>query len=196
MPGGLIWCSAAARRRKYAASSGTSSRRSRSAGTCTGKTTYLLAVNAPPDAAVHTLTLAPTGTAAYARATGDDAHDTRAAIRESRFAAFYYTGTPAAAKIRQHLGDSKAFDHRPFLGACDLVFVDGSHAYSYAVSDSAKAIEMVRPGGVVLWHDYRGAYRPRGVYRALNEMSRRVPLMHIAGTSLVAYRRPAALGGD
>ena len=30
--------------------------------------------------------------------------------------------------------------------SCDLVFVDGSHAYSYVVSDSEKALELVAPG--------------------------------------------------
>ncbi len=66
--------------------------------------------------------------------------------------------------------------------------MDGSHAYSYVVSDSAKALRMVRPSGIVLWHDY--SHRNRGVYRALNELARTLPLVHLGGTSLVAYRRP------
>jgi hypothetical protein len=72
------------------------------------------------------------------------------------------------------------------------VFVDGSHAYSYVVNDSAKALALIKPAGIVLWHDYQGPQHSPGVYQALNELSRRLPLVHIARTSLVAYRKPIA----
>jgi hypothetical protein len=158
-------------------------------GTCTGKTTHLLAMNSPADAIVHTLTLAQGQEGQYAGGAGDDRHDTRAALRESSAAGFVYSNTPEESKIRQHYGDSKAFDQKSLAGKCDLVFVDGSHAYSYVVSDSRKALEMVAPGGMVLWHDYRGFYKPRGVYKALNELAKDVELVHLKGTSLIAYRR-------
>jgi hypothetical protein len=101
---------------------------------------------------------------------------------------FRYTGSDVESRIHQLFGDSKRFDETPYLDACDVVFVDGSHAYSYVVSDSAKALRMVRRGGLVLWHDYNSAIP--GVFRALNEMSRRMTLMHLRGIDLVAYRRP------
>ena len=161
-------------------------------GTCTGKTAYLWARNMPPDGKVVTLTLPPDQVSAYRRDAGDSALDVANALEESRFTRFRYTGTDAAARIEQLFGDSKTFDESPYEGACDLIFVDGSHAYSYVSSDSRKALRMVRPGGLVLWHDYDGARRhANGVFRALNELSREVPLMHIAGTTLVAHRRPA-----
>ncbi|MEO8562051.1 MAG: hypothetical protein ABI601_08260 [bacterium] len=69
--------------------------------------------------------------------------------------------------------------------------LDGSHAYSYVVSDSERAIELVAPGGLVLWHDYAGPRHAPGVYRALNELSARLPLVRLEGTTLVAYRRPS-----
>jgi predicted O-methyltransferase YrrM len=86
-------------------------------------------------------------------------------------------------------GDSKRFDESRFAGTCDLVFVDGSHARSYVESDSRKALRMLRPGGIVLWHDYHGPRRARGVFDALNALAGELPLAHIKGTSLVAYRR-------
>lgn len=49
---------------------------------------------------------------------------------------------------------------------------------------------MVRPGGIVLWHDYRGRKRAEGVFRVLNGLARHLPLVHLAGTNLIAYRRP------
>jgi predicted O-methyltransferase YrrM len=160
-------------------------------GTCTGKTAYLWARNMPPDGCVVTLTLPPDQRSAYRSDAGDSALDAANALEESRFTRFRYTGTDEAQRITQLFGDSKAFDESPYREACDLIFVDGSHAYSYVLSDSRKALRMIRPGGIVLWHDYDGARRhANGVFKALNELSREVPLVHIAGTTLVAHRRP------
>jgi hypothetical protein len=160
-------------------------------GTATGRTAYVFARNAPPDACVHTLTLHPSDVATYADQPGDHAKAARIARRESRFATFLYTGTDVEDRIEQLFGDSKAFDHARFRDTCDLVFVDGSHARSYVESDTKKALEMVRPGGIVLWHDYKGAYGAgRDVFRVLNDLRRRLPLVRLHGTSLVAYRRP------
>ena len=62
---------------------------------------------------------------------------------------------------------------------------------SYVVSDSRKALQMVKPGGVVLWHDYNSA--TTGVFRALNELAKALPLVHLEGTDLVAYHVPPVL---
>jgi hypothetical protein len=161
-------------------------------GTCTGKTAYLWAVNSPPTARVVTLTLAPEGRETYKTDAGDDARDTAAALSESAFTRFLYTGTPAAGKVEQLFADSKSVDVERWREQCDLVFVDGSHAYSYVLSDSEKALRLVRPGGIVLWHDYLGPKHSPGVYRALNELARRLPLVRLQGTSFVAYRKPAS----
>jgi predicted O-methyltransferase YrrM len=37
----------------------------------------------------------------------------------------------------------------------DLVFVDGAHTFEYVQNDSQKAWRMLKPGGVVVWHDCR-----------------------------------------
>jgi predicted O-methyltransferase YrrM len=164
-------------------------------GTCTGKTAYLWARNMAPDGRVVTLTLAPDALSAYRRDARDSELDAANALQESRFTRFRYSGTEDESRIIQLFADSKAFDESAYAESCDLVFVDGSHAYSYVQSDSRKALRMVRPGGVVLWHDYDGARRhANGVFQALNELSRDVPLVHVAGTTLVAYRRPAEEG--
>lgn len=159
-------------------------------GTCTGKTSYLWARNAPADARVVTLTLAPEQRDAVAHTAGDDRRDERFAHRESVFTEFLYSGTDEAARITQLFGDSKQLDESPWFDFADVVFVDGSHAYSYVLSDSRKAMRIVRPGGLVLWHDYRGPSQTEGVYRALNELARTNALRHVDGTSLVAWRRP------
>jgi predicted O-methyltransferase YrrM len=157
-------------------------------GTATGKTTYLLARNAPADAEIVTLTLDEKD--AYRAAAGDTQAAKRAALDES-LAAFVYRGTAVERRIKQLFGDSKAFDETPYIGRCDLVFVDGSHARSYVESDSRKALAMLRPGGTMLWHDYAGPRHAEGVYEALNALARELPLRHIKGTMLVAYQSPA-----
>lgn len=156
-------------------------------GTCTGKTAYLWARNQPPGGTVTTLTLTPELAGSSQPAPGDDPRALAYAKAESQFTRFLYSGSEAEGQIEQRYGDSKRFDETAYAGTCDVVFVDGSHAYSYVVSDSAKAITMVRPGGLVLWHDY-GPECP-GVFRALNELAERMPLVHVAGTTLVAWRR-------
>lgn len=160
-------------------------------GTCSGKTTYVLGMNAPADAQIITITLAPEQLPDYHKTQADDDAATAAAIKESRFREFYYSGTPVEKNVVQLFGDSKVLDETPYLASCDLIFIDGSHAYSYVVSDTEKALRMVKPGGMILWHDYKGPRVAAGVFQALNEYSNRMKLMHIAGTTLVAYRAPA-----
>jgi hypothetical protein len=49
---------------------------------------------------------------------------------------------------------------------------------------------MVKPGGVVAWHDYRGPMRAKDVFTVLNKLARGIPLHHIEGTAMVVYRAP------
>jgi predicted O-methyltransferase YrrM len=49
--------------------------------------------------------------------------------------------------------DSATFDEKPFHGTIDLVFVDGAHSYEYVKNDTEKGWQMLRPGGILAWHD-------------------------------------------
>ena len=157
-------------------------------GTCTGRTAYLWARNSAPDAKVTTLTLGPEQQALYQASEADLAEDGNVALEESDFETFLYTGSDVAHKVEQLFGDSKQFDESPYVGQMDLIFVDGSHAYSYVVSDTQKALRMIRPGGLILWHDYEGPLVGRGTDVALIELARELPLFHIIGTRMVGYR--------
>ena len=157
-------------------------------GTCTGKTSYLMALNSPQDTQVTTLTLPPDQVNNYTVDPTDSKRATKNALSESAFTSFLYSGTPEEKKISQVFGDSKHFDERPFEGKMDLIFIDGSHALSYVFSDSKKAFAMVKPGGLILWHDYRGPYQNKDVYRALNKLSKEKKLFLIEGTSFIAHR--------
>ena len=152
-------------------------------GTATGKTTYLMARNAPADAQLVTITLHPDQADGGAHEAGDDAALKASARRESAFDTFLYSGSAQEPRISQLFGDSKAFDETPYAGTMDLIFLDGAHTRSYVASDTHKALAMLAPGGWLLWHDYRGRRVP-GVFETLNALSRELPLTRI----IVAHR--------
>ena len=64
----------------------------------------------------------------------------------------------------------------------DLVFVDAAHDYVHGLPDSINALRLVRPGGIVVWHDY-GSYW-HGLVHAINQATRRHKLLRLAGTTL------------
>lgn len=164
-------------------------------GTFDGRTTLNLALNSPAAASIVTLDLPAGERTAYAieeaerpladkPVSGERIHTCRPGLRA------------CASRIRQVFGDSARYDWSPHLGRAGIVFgragvvfVDGSHAYEYAQKDSESAFRLVRPGGMVLWHDY-GVWP--GVTRALEELerSRGLGLRRIRGTSLVFWRAP------
>ncbi len=156
-------------------------------GTFDGRTTFNLAMNSPAACLVHTLDLPPDTSTAFAIEGAE-----RSLVNKARSGARYErnrTEHPAAVgKITQLLGDSGSFDFSSYAGRCSMVFVDGSHAYDYVHSDTKAAMSMVRPGGVIVWHDY-GVWE--GVTRALEEIDarERYGLRNIRGTSLVYWRK-------
>lgn len=90
-------------------------------------------------------------------------------------------------KIRQLYGDSASFDFTEFHGRVDFMLIDGAHSYDYARFDSLTALKLVRPGGIIVWHDYDTPFW-HGVTAALNELRIENPrfraIQHIKGTSL------------
>jgi hypothetical protein len=56
------------------------------------------------------------------------------------------------------------------------------------MSDTEKALKMIAPGGIILWHDYRGPRQTQDVFKALNLLSKKMKLFHIKETSLVAFK--------
>lgn len=155
-------------------------------GTFDGRTTLNLARNVPGDCRVFTLDLPPDHETSYSLEPGE-----RHFVEKPESGKRYKNCLPEyrayAGRIKQLLGDSASFDFSDYLGTCGLVFVDGSHAYEYAWKDSITALELVTPGGVIVWHDY-GVWE--GVTRALEQLEteRGLGLLHIKGTSLVVLK--------
>ncbi|MDO8875043.1 MAG: class I SAM-dependent methyltransferase [Pseudolabrys sp.] len=162
-------------------------------GTFDGRTTLNMAAHCGAKARVLTLDLphdnAPVG--ALHAESGDRQFIELKAVRERR----RFLGTDVESRITQLFGDSATFDFSPYRNAVDLVFVDGAHSYEYVVNDSNIALDLARPGAVILWHDYVG-YGPAawpGLVQALHELSadpRFRGMQHIAGTAIVFLRKP------
>ncbi len=156
-------------------------------GTFDGRTTLNLALNAPPRCQVYTLDLPADVKTKFEIAKGErhmiDKPKSGVRIEKIR------NRHPAAmARIHQLHGDSAAFDFAAYENSCSLVFVDGSHAYDYARSDTRAAMSLAQKGGVIIWHDY-GIWE--GVTRALEELEARdgCGLRNIRGTSLVYWKK-------
>lgn len=70
------------------------------------------------------------------------------------------------------------------LLGCDVAFIDGDHGREAVLNDTKLARALVRPGGVIIWHDYHdlGTVDVRDV---LDEMhASGAPIHHVEGTWL------------
>ena len=158
-------------------------------GTFDGRTTVNLAANTTLDGVVYTLDLPPASSGPVLDVHAEDHKYMQPALSGSRIMASEF-----APRIRRLFGDSATFDFADYSGGIDLCFIDGSHAYDYVLNDSARAVTMLRQGGVILWHDY--AVWP-GVTQALDELYRTdaafSSLRWIEGTTLAILHADSVL---
>lgn len=74
------------------------------------------------------------------------------------------------------------------LPACDAAFVDGDHSERVVDHDSELARALVRPGGIIIWHDYASIHFD-DVTRVLTRLHHQGwPLIAIEGTWLAFLR--------
>jgi hypothetical protein len=74
-------------------------------------------------------------------------------------------------RVCQVFSDSRDWDASQYpRGFFDTAFVDGGHAPDIVANDTALALPLVRPGGLMLWHDYC----PRSDVTAACESARQV----------------------
>lgn len=134
-------------------------------GTFIGRTTRLFAQNTLPDAKIITLDLPQ--------------EDVQHQIGRD------YKAVTEVGKIKQLFGDSRTFDFTPYHGACDFVWVDGNHDYSFVKSDTENALKLVKPKGWIGWHDYHQSAHWSGVTKTIHELKKRYPdIRHIKGTTI------------
>ena len=134
-------------------------------GTYLGRTTLNLA-RVAPDAEVWTLNLPPEADPRIAPVLGT-----------------YYRGKPEHSRIHEIWTDSRRFEPGDLAGTMDLVFIDADHSYEAIVADSQRALRLLRPGGLVIWHDY--AAKSPGVVRFARDFAKEHPLFRIKHTCLI-----------
>jgi predicted O-methyltransferase YrrM len=155
-------------------------------GTYRGRTALNFALNSPPDCKVYTLDLpVHERESAANRSFAPDA-----SIIKNSDTGLYYRDKDCAGKIFQLWGNSREFDFSPYAGAMDIIFVDGAHDFETVISDTRNALKMLRPGGVVLWHDFALYGDYNDVTRAVVSLVPSDDLFQIANSQLAYYRKP------
>jgi hypothetical protein len=107
------------------------------------------------------------------------------AVHEKGFQGIFFRGKPEADRIVQLHGDCRKFDYSPYESSMDLVFVDGGHTYELIENDTKQAFRLIKPGGIIIWHDY--APKSRDVVRFGRSLSATKPLFWVVNTSLLVY---------
>jgi FkbM family methyltransferase len=79
-----------------------------------------------------------------------------------------------SGRVHQILADSTKWVPGMEPGFFDSALIDGGHTYEVVTADSDTVIPLVRPGGIVMWHDFcpdeealQGNVAPRGVVDAI-----------------------------
>ena len=157
-------------------------------GTCSGKTTTLMALNSPNDSKIITLTLDLNQAKNLSLDSQDNKVSIRNIINESNYNKFIFSGKEYEKKISVMFMDSRKLNTDEYLNKFDLIFIDGGHTYSIIENDSIKAFKMIKTGGIILWHDYvPGKTSDKDVVKYLNKISKDKKIFHIENTSLCYF---------
>lgn len=77
------------------------------------------------------------------------------------------------------------------LQPCDAAFIDGDHGREAVLHDTRLARALVRPGGIIIWHDYHDLGNV-DVREVLHEIAAAgAPIRHVQGTWIAYERVPA-----
>lgn len=80
------------------------------------------------------------------------------------FCGMKYIQKKLGNRVCQIYCDSKKWDTSAIPeGFFDTVLIDGDHSMPGAVSDTLKAYDLLRPGGLMMWHDYCPPVRGKGM---------------------------------
>jgi predicted O-methyltransferase YrrM len=161
-------------------------------GTYLGATTLLLAENTSPEARIVTLDIPQdVGASQQTRALNvlEDANDNDAFLRQTfvKSGAVCVRRAPSEirAKIKQLYQDSTTLNvasaglERKF----DYVFIDGGHDLATVAIDTNNALRMLKPSGVILWHDFESKIHG-DVTTFLREYAKENALFHVEHTML------------
>jgi len=158
-------------------------------GTCSGKTTYLMALNSNDNAKITSITLDPTKVGAVLKNNNDNKTSFRNIKNESIYNNFLFSNTKEEKKINVIFKNSLDLDEKKFEKKMDLIFIDGGHTYSVVKNDTEKAFNMLNSKGIILWHDYvPGKNSSKDVVRYINEISKVKDIQNLKNTSICYFK--------
>lgn len=141
-------------------------------GTFNGGTTAMIAENLPDDGRVVTVDLPDEAFDATQHPDAFGASDVGSVHRAS----------PASHKVEEVRVDSLRLDATPWRAWADLVLVDGAHDYEHGFSDTRSALQIVKPGGIVLWDDFDPYWH--GLVNGILDAAGNRPVGRLAGLPL------------
>ena len=158
-------------------------------GTCSGKTTYLMALNSDEDTKITSLTLKPSLINYIKKNEEDNKVSFRNIKNESVYEKFLFSGTNVENKIKIIFQNSLDFNEKNLEKKMDLIFIDGGHTYSVVKNDTEKSFNMLSKNGIILWHDYApGKKSSKDIVKYLGEISKTKQIFHIENTSICYFQ--------
>lgn len=110
-------------------------------GTCSGKTTYLMALNSSDKTKITTITINPRNIAELDKKIIDNKISYRNLIKESVYEKFLFSGEIEEKKIKVIFQNSLDFNEVNYENTMDLIFIDGGHTYSVVKNDLRKLLK-------------------------------------------------------
>lgn len=93
----------------------------------------------------------PAGATALDRQNGREVYQTDAGV----FVGHRYRDAGFGHRVCQIYCDSREWDTSAYPpGFFDSTLIDGGHSADVVLSDTRNALSLVRPGGLILWHDF------------------------------------------
>jgi hypothetical protein len=134
-------------------------------GTAEGRTALNIALHLPPGGEIITLDLPP--------------------VPGQNEVGFFYWDQPAKTRIKQIFASVDSWDYRPYRASAELVFCDACDRMPGLAAEAYQAFSVVKPGGVILRHDYSTAEGPTRFWEWL---ARELPVFQIEGTVMLCLR--------
>jgi predicted O-methyltransferase YrrM len=158
-------------------------------GTCSGKTTYLMALNSHENSAITSITLDPDEITTFIKKNKDNEVSFRNIKNESIYNHFLFSNTEVEKKINIIFQNSLEFDEQKFEKKIDLILLMGDTRTLLLKTILKKALKMLNTEGIILWHDYvPGKRSSKDVVKYINEISKNLTIKHIKNTSICFYK--------
>lgn len=156
-------------------------------GTAEGRTTALLSENSP-SATIYTVNIPPEEILS-----GKGGVHTTFALEREKIGRYYRER--GLSNIKQILANTATWV--PDLPPLDVAFIDGCHDSDFVYNDTRKILKCMKPGGVILWHDFNYDLRQKydwiqdvclGVEMLLRDGLIKGRVFHLKDSWIGAYR--------